>query len=220
MDTLKAIIRATIIMFVALTATTIVLKEARADQSIMFEVGWRFDNAGAKRNAFDFGAIRYRHDDGEAHLATWADDSGTYNVYAAGIGYTLDADDSNDGYVSFTPGLAITSSVAPVRLFTRTAVGYASGDMTYEAAHNAYMPTIESAVASDAFETIGVAYNEYDESNGNSNVGQGGSDDTGDDGTGDDNGDDGGSDDDPDTCKPGHGHGDTNHCHSGPPGRN
>lgn len=210
--------------------------EARADDSIMFEVGWRFDNVrDAKRNAFDFGAIRYNNDGREVHVATWADDSGTYNVFAAGIGYVLDADDSTDGYVSFTPGIAITSSVAPVRMFTRAAVGYADGDMTYEAAHNAYIPLIEREVASDAFATIGVAYNDYD-NNGNGgrnndssdgdagDPGDGSGDNGGGDGDGDGDGDGGDGDNDNDngggdSCKPGHGYGDANHCHSGPPGR-
>ncbi len=252
---------------------------ADRDQSIMLEIGWRFDNnTGAKRNAFDFGAIRYRYDDAEVHIAGWRNTEGADNVFAAGVGYVFDSEDhgesnNDDWNVTFTPGVAYTTGPAPLRLFTRTAVGYGSGDeWDVQIAHNAYMPLIEREVESDAFGTVAVVYNDrYDDSpdnapandrdidprdggddgDGTGDDGDGTGDDgdgTGDDGTGDDgdgnngHGDDDGDDDsnpgnddgddgdgdsgggndggDGDECKGGYGHGDTNHCHSGPPGQN
>ena len=200
-------------------------QQARAaDQSIMLEVGWRFDNvAGAQRNAFDFGAVRYRYNDGEVHIATWRNSEGSSNIFTGGVGYVLDSEDTDDAYVSFTPGLAYTTGPAPLRVFTRTALGYADGDMGYEVAHNAYMPLIQREIESDAFATVGVRYNEYDDDSRHGpdrkdDSGDDGDNDAGNNGDDDDDGDDG--DGDGESCKPGHGHGDTNHCHSGPPGQN
>lgn len=188
---LKALLVAAVLAF-----TTPVV----ADNSIMFEVGWRFDNQVKSENLIDFGAIRVRHHEMEAHVATW---DGTF---AGGFGFVIDADDSTEGYVSFTPGVALTTDEHHGRLFYRGALGYSDGDFDYEVAHTAYMPIVGE---SDAFVTLAVAYD--DGNNGGNHTPKSNRNDDDEDGNDDD--------DNGDECKPGYGNGDDNHCHDGPPGR-
>ena len=109
-----------------------------ADESIMFELGFGFGNSGKVTktaeelaNPFNnkfcyhrpssrmiYGAVRYRYDDVEAHVARWVNDSDQARCdrdsWAVGMGYVIDTqtgsgtDSVDDVYASWTPGLAYT----------------------------------------------------------------------------------------------------------------
>lgn len=208
------------------------------DNSIMFEVGWRFDNTKKTSSLIDFGAVRLRSVDAEVHVSGW-DDS-----FAVGVGYTLHSDYDSDYYVEFTPGIAFVTKDMGVRAYYRAAVGGEYNDTTdLQLAQTAYMPLTDIGVGhGDAFVTVAVSLKDDDDSSDNlpgkrgkdgedgsdgqdgkdgkdgkdGNDGKDGKD--GKDGVDGQDGDDGDDGEQEVTCKPGYGHGDTNHCHSGPPG--
>jgi len=120
----------TLLLFVPLAAL------ADSDQTIMFELGIGFGGSGQVTktkeqlaNKFNnkfcyhrpqgrmiYGAIRYRYDDVETHIARWFNDTDTTKCdrdsWAVGLGYVLDTQDINangvDYYATYTPGIAYT----------------------------------------------------------------------------------------------------------------
>lgn len=109
-----------------------------ADETILFEVGFGFGHSGKVtkteeelanpfNNKFCFhrpqgntiyGAIRYRYDDVEAHIARWVSSADQprceRDSWAVGVGYVIDTqtgsgtESVDDVYASYTPGLAYT----------------------------------------------------------------------------------------------------------------
>jgi len=121
----------TIILMVPLVAI------AQSDQAIMFEIGVGFGGSGKVTktkeqlaNKFNnkfcyhrpqsrmiYGAVRYRYERAETHIARWFNDADTERCgrdsWAVGLGYVLDtqdidADGVDDVYATYTPGIAYT----------------------------------------------------------------------------------------------------------------
>ncbi len=121
----------TVMLFVPLTVF------AASDQTIMFELGIGFGGSGKvsktkeqlankynnkfcyhrPQSRMVYGAIRYRYDRVETHVARWFNDTDQARCgrdsWAAGLGYVLDTQDINangvdDMYATYTPGIAYT----------------------------------------------------------------------------------------------------------------
>jgi len=130
----------TLILAIALAMP---LTAIAADEAIMLEIGVGFGQSGrvvktAKQlaNPFNnkfcfhrpasrmvYGAVRYRYNDAEAHVARWFNSTDTArcdrNSWGAGVGYVLDTQNINgnngsgngstdDVYATYTPGIAYT----------------------------------------------------------------------------------------------------------------
>ena len=149
------------------------------DQSIMFEVGIGFGKSGGRTDGNDnakfcknrnngrmvMAAVRYRYNDGEAHVARWWHDDGNApncdrDSWAVGVGYVLDTQDSgeagiDDYYATWTPGLAYTwgdnkdftgqdadntnwRQTGNFQVFNRVAVGAGGNDGSVELAVHRY----------------------------------------------------------------------------------
>jgi len=125
------------ILAIALASTIATAPAFAGDESIMFELGIGFGQSGGTSktaeelaNPFNnkfcyhrpssrmvYGAIRYRYDRVETHVARWFNESDQErcdrNAWAVGLGYTLDTQDIDgnsvdDYYATYTPGIAYT----------------------------------------------------------------------------------------------------------------
>lgn len=150
------------------------------DQSITFEFGIGFGASSGGRTDGNqlakfcknrnhgrlyMGAVRYRYNDGEVHVARWWGDDGDAprcdrDSWAVGVGYVLDTQDAgeaglDDYYATWTPGLAYTwgedkgftgqdssntnwRQTGNFQIFNRVAAGYGGDDGSVELAVHRY----------------------------------------------------------------------------------
>jgi len=183
--------------------------QAESDQAIMFELGIGFGNSGSVTktkeqlaNKFNnkfcyhrpssrmvYGAIRYRYERAEAHVARWFNDSDQERCerdsWAAGLGYVFDtqdveADGLDDFYATYTPGIAFTWGENKeynvqdnantnwrlhdnFQMYNRVAVGGGNDSTVAEAAVVRYgNPIANYERTGENFVTLSLGFRDYD----------------------------------------------------------